>query len=101
MINKSFMFLHRLRSIGIFQLGSFRMQRTHVGTLYYGADNNRCNPISLNSIILVMKTRGEISGSYGGEYEDDCLLGCCAPCSVVGVYRRFRGVYCLHHQGDE
>jgi hypothetical protein len=20
----------------------------------------------------------EISGSYGGEYEDDCLLGCCA-----------------------
>jgi hypothetical protein len=21
---------------------------------------------------------GEISGSYGREYEDDCLLGCCA-----------------------
>jgi hypothetical protein len=21
---------------------------------------------------------GEISGSYGGEYEDDSLLGCCA-----------------------
>jgi hypothetical protein len=21
---------------------------------------------------------GEISGSHGGEYEDDCLLGCCA-----------------------
>jgi hypothetical protein len=21
---------------------------------------------------------GEISGSYGGEYEDNCLLGCCA-----------------------
>jgi hypothetical protein len=20
----------------------------------------------------------EISGSHGGEYEDDCLLGCCA-----------------------
>jgi hypothetical protein len=21
---------------------------------------------------------GEISGSHGGKYEDDCLLGCCA-----------------------
>jgi hypothetical protein len=24
-----------------------------------------------------------------------------APCSLVGVERRFRGAYCLHHQGDE
>jgi hypothetical protein len=24
-----------------------------------------------------------------------------APCSLVDVYRRFRGTYCLHHQGDE
>jgi hypothetical protein len=24
-----------------------------------------------------------------------------APFSLVGVYRRFRGVYCLHHQTDE
>jgi hypothetical protein len=24
-----------------------------------------------------------------------------APCSLVGVHRRFRGVYCLHHQGDD
>jgi hypothetical protein len=23
-----------------------------------------------------------------------------APCSVVEVYRRFRGRCCLHHQGD-
>jgi hypothetical protein len=23
-----------------------------------------------------------------------------APCSLVDIYRRFRGVYCLHHQGD-
>jgi hypothetical protein len=22
-----------------------------------------------------------------------------APCSLVEVYRRFRGVYCFHHQG--
>jgi hypothetical protein len=25
-----------------------------------------------------MKNTGEISGSHGGEYEYDCLLGCCA-----------------------
>jgi hypothetical protein len=24
-----------------------------------------------------------------------------APCSLVEVYRRFRGAFCLHHQGDE
>jgi hypothetical protein len=24
-----------------------------------------------------------------------------APCSHVEVDRRFAGVYCLHHQGDE
>jgi hypothetical protein len=24
-----------------------------------------------------------------------------APCSLVEVYRPFRGAYCLHHQGDE
>jgi hypothetical protein len=23
-----------------------------------------------------------------------------APCSLVGVYRYFRGPYCLHHQGS-
>jgi hypothetical protein len=23
-----------------------------------------------------------------------------APCNLVDVYRRFRGTYCLHHQGD-
>jgi hypothetical protein len=23
------------------------------------------------------------------------------PCSLVEIYRRFRGAYCLHHQGDE
>jgi hypothetical protein len=24
-----------------------------------------------------------------------------AQCSLVGVGRRFRGAYCLHHQGDD
>jgi hypothetical protein len=23
-----------------------------------------------------------------------------APCSLVEVYRRFRGAFCLHYQGD-
>jgi hypothetical protein len=30
------------------------------------------------------------------EYEDDCLLGC----SLVEVYRRFRGAFCLHFRPD-
>jgi hypothetical protein len=42
--------------------------------------------------------QGEISGSHGGEYEEDCLLDI-APCSLAEVYRRFRGACCLHHQG--
>jgi hypothetical protein len=29
------------------------------------------------------------------------LLLVVAPGSRVEVYRRFRGTYCLHHQGDE
>jgi hypothetical protein len=24
-----------------------------------------------------------------------------ALCSLIGVYPRFTGVYCLHHQGDD
>jgi hypothetical protein len=24
-----------------------------------------------------------------------------APCSLVDIDKRFRAVYCLHHQGDE
>jgi hypothetical protein len=35
--------------------------------------------------------------------EDDILLSFCdiVPCSLVEVDRRFRGAYCLHHEGDE
>jgi hypothetical protein len=32
------------------------------------------------------------SGSHGGEYEDNGLLGC-KPCSLVEVDRRFRGAF--------
>jgi hypothetical protein len=31
----------------------------------------------------------EISGSHGGEYEDGCLLGCCAASSVTEVSEVF------------
>jgi hypothetical protein len=41
---------------------------------------------------------GEISGYHGDEYED--VLWDVAPCSLVEIDRRFRGAYCLHHQGD-
>jgi hypothetical protein len=29
------------------------------------------------------------------------VLWVVAPCSLVEIYQRFRGPYCLHHQGDE
>jgi hypothetical protein len=29
------------------------------------------------------------------------VFGDVAPCSLVEVYRRFRGACCLHHQGDD
>jgi hypothetical protein len=42
---------------------------------------------------------GEISGSYGDEYED-VFFRDVAPCSLVDIDRRFGGIYCLHHEGD-
>jgi hypothetical protein len=37
--------------------------------------------------------KSEVSGSHGGEYEDDCVLGCCV-CSLLQIYRSFRGASC-------
>jgi hypothetical protein len=48
----------------------------------------QCITLHPNVILLC-----EISSSHGGEYD-------VAPCSHVEVDRRFRGAYCLHHQGD-
>jgi hypothetical protein len=56
---------------------------------------------------LVVKSRdhlnhdvlGEIS-DYHDEYKDGCLLGCCVVCSMVDIDQRFKGAFCLHHQGD-
>jgi hypothetical protein len=42
----------------------------------------------------------EISGSHGDKYEDNCLTDVEA-CSLIYTDRRFRGFYCLHHQGDD
>jgi hypothetical protein len=38
--------------------------------------------IDLLAIRLTYIFLGNISGSYGGEYEGDCLLGCCAAWAV-------------------
>jgi hypothetical protein len=43
---------------------------------------------------------GGISGSYDAECENVCLW-VIAPCTVVESDQRFRGAYCLHHQGDD
>jgi hypothetical protein len=40
----------------------------------------------------------EISGSNGGEFEDDSLLEYITPENLVKVDRRFKGVYSLHHR---
>jgi hypothetical protein len=40
----------------------------------------------------------EITVSHGGEYKT--VLWDIAPCSVVEIYRRFEGAYCIHYQGD-
>jgi hypothetical protein len=37
---------------------------------------NSCLKVSENT--AMEKVFSEISGSHGGEYEDGCLLGCCA-----------------------
>jgi hypothetical protein len=36
----------------------------------------------LIEIFIIYNTDGDISGSHGGEYEDDGLLGCCAVQAV-------------------
>jgi hypothetical protein len=41
-----------------------------------------------------------ISSSQGGEYEEWLVFWDVAPCSLIDTDRRFRGAYCLHHQGS-
>jgi hypothetical protein len=40
---------------------------------YFVGKDNLLNDLDVEKI-----TSSEISGSYGSEHEDDCLLGCCA-----------------------
>jgi hypothetical protein len=46
----------------------------------------KCTSMGRVHSVRVYCKHGAISGSHGGEYEDVCLLRCCAVC-------------CLHHQG--
>jgi hypothetical protein len=46
-------------------------------------------------------SQDEFSCSHGGEYEDDLFSGILRPCSLVEVYRRFRGARCHRYHGDE
>jgi hypothetical protein len=43
---------------------------------------------------------GEISGFHGGNMKMTVFWDV-APCSLVEIYRRFRGACPLHHQRDE
>jgi hypothetical protein len=44
-------------------------------------------------------TSCKISGYHGGEYED--VFRDVAPRSLVEIYRRFTGAYCLPHRPDD
>jgi hypothetical protein len=57
---------------------------------------HRNTPFILDNKTDKFHKRSEISVSHG-EYED--VFWVVAPCSLVEVYERFRGAFCLHHQG--
>jgi hypothetical protein len=65
--------------------------------------NNECVKLlhktqaKFTEIICTSNVRRAILGSKGCENEDDSLMGCIAPCSLVEVDRRFRGTYFLQH----
>jgi hypothetical protein len=42
---------------------------------------------------------GQLQLQYFFIHEDCCFFWVVMSCSLVEVYRRFRGVCCLHHQG--
>jgi hypothetical protein len=59
--------------------------------IYYCMDSTRKNAIYSKRI-------DEISSSHGGEWRW-LSSGLRPPCSLVDVYRRFRGACYFHHQG--
>jgi hypothetical protein len=67
------------------------------------AQNNIICPNSINQSTFVAKLlwlsmtwRFSLSRRY-----ETAVLRVAAPCRLVRVYRRFRGLHCLHRQGDE
>jgi hypothetical protein len=49
-----------------------------------------------------MHSLGEISGFLSDEYEEKISdFKDVAPSCLADIGRRFRGTYCLHHQGVE
>jgi hypothetical protein len=62
--------------------------------LFYGTRRSialRVHKSPTQDPILIQMNPGEISGFYGSEYEDDCLLGCCAMYSgrIVSTFQRY------------
>jgi hypothetical protein len=55
--------------------------QNHEGNTYYTAISNTetvLEEIFSKHVVITNRKLSEISGSNGSEYEDDCLLGCCA-----------------------
>jgi hypothetical protein len=86
------------------------MSKEHVRlTFWVSINNDPSRSPNGNTRNSIMKANGhstgtylcEISGSHGGDYEVYRVFWDVDPCSHVEVDRRFRGAYCLHHQGDE
>jgi hypothetical protein len=55
-----------------------------------------CRLVLYRLIWAIRNIINEISGSHGGEHEDDWDA---VPCSLIEIDRRFRRAYCLQHQG--
>jgi hypothetical protein len=58
-----------------------------------------CKLVSRNLRQSFISIQSKISGSHGGEYEDD--FSDIASRSVVEIDQRFGGAYYLHHQGND
>jgi hypothetical protein len=62
-------------------------------------DHNKADLIQVQVWDFEINSKCVISSIQGNDYEDGCLQRYCAG-SLVGIYRRFRDAYCLHHQDD-
>jgi hypothetical protein len=68
-----------------------------IDTLQVRNENFRPEIITLRRKV-VLTGWPKLSDSQGEEFGD--VFWDDAPCSVVDIKGRFRGVYCLHHQAD-